>query len=169
MTRQSKAKSTGAAPQRMKIRHATKEDVDAVADLMVRTKKLNNEFDPLFAVVADARERATEFVTDTLGSPDKLLLVADEGGKVVGVMRAEMRSRMFYEPSREGFITDFYIMPEFRRKALGNQIIHVASAELRKMGAQIIVADVPTQNEIAVRFYTKRGFRSLTQIFGKKP
>jgi ribosomal protein S18 acetylase RimI-like enzyme len=153
----------------MKIRHATKEDLAAVADLVVRTKKLNNEFDPLFAVVGDARSRAEKYVADSLGSKDKLLLVASEGTKVVGVLRAEMRERLFYGPSIEGFITDFYILPEFRRKNLGNEILQEASAELEKMGAQIIVADVPSQNEIAVRFYTKRGFRSLTQLFGKRP
>jgi ribosomal protein S18 acetylase RimI-like enzyme len=36
------------------------------------------------------------------------------------------------------------------------------------MGAEIVTAEVPTQNDIAVRFYTKRGFRSIVQIFGGK-
>lgn len=153
----------------MRIRHATQEDLPAVADLIVRTKRLNNEFDPLFAVVGDVKTRAGRYAAEALSSKEKLLLVAAEGDKVVGVLRAEMRERLFYEPSEEGFITDFYILPEFRRKALGHEILQRASAELRKMGAQIIVADVPSQNEIAVRFYTKRGFRSLLQNFGKKP
>ena len=141
----------------------------AVADLIVRTKRLNNEFDPLFAVVADARPRAEKHVLASIGAPDKLLLVATDGQKVVGVLRAEMRERLFYEPHQEGFITDFYILPEHRRKALGNEMIGQASAELKKMGAQIIVADVPAQNEIAARFYAKRGFRSLTNLVGKSP
>jgi ribosomal protein S18 acetylase RimI-like enzyme len=172
LSHQSKPKSAPGASRDardLKIRHATKEDLPAVADLMVRTKKLNNEFDPLFAVVPDARSRAEKYVAGSLGSDKRLLLVASEGAKVVGVLRAEMRERLFYEPSVEGFVTDFYILPEFRRKNLGNKIIQEASAELKKMGAQIIVADVPSQNEIAVRFYTKRGFRSLTQLFGKRP
>jgi ribosomal protein S18 acetylase RimI-like enzyme len=76
---------------------------------------------------------------------------------------------MFYNPHVEGLVTDFYILPEYRRKALGNQMISQASAELKKMGAQIIVADVPSQNEIATRFYVKRGFRSLNQFFAKSP
>jgi len=80
-----------------------------------------------------------------------------------------LRQRLFYEPHEEGFITDFYILPEYRRKALGNEMIQKASAELRKMGAQIIVADVPAQNEIANRFYIKRGFRSLSNLVGKAP
>lgn len=172
MTHQNRRKSGLSGPQKelaMQIRHAKKEDLGAVADLIVRTKRLNNEFDPLFAVVADAKARADKYILSTIGAPDRLLLVAAEGPKVVGVIRAEMRERMFYEPHREGFITDFYILPEYRRKALGNEILQQASAELRKMGAQIVVADVPTQNEIANRFYTKRGFRSLTSIFGKSP
>jgi ribosomal protein S18 acetylase RimI-like enzyme len=172
LTRPNKRKSAAAGPRKaipMQIRRAKKEDVAAVADLIVRTKRLNNEFDPLFAVVADAKSRAEKYVSSTIGVQDRLLLVAAEGQKVVGVLRAEMRERMFYEPHLEGFITDFYILPEFRRKALGNEVLQVASSELEKMGAQIVVADVPARNEIANNFYGKRGFRALTILFGKSP
>lgn len=172
MTRQTKHISNLAEARvadLMQIRHAKKDDLQAVTDLIVRTKRLNNEFDPLFAVVPDAKAVAEKCFQETIGAPDKLLLVAAEGPKVVGVLRAEMRERMFYEPHNEGFITDFYILPEYRRNALGHEILLQASAELTKMGAQIIVADVPTQNEIANRFYIKRGFRSLTNLFGKRP
>jgi ribosomal protein S18 acetylase RimI-like enzyme len=154
---------------KIEICRAKTSDLAAVTDLILRTKRLNNEFDPLFAVVSDARAKAERYVSESVITPSRLLLVALEGAKVVGVLRAEMRERLFYEPSKEGFITDFYILPEFRRKALGNEILQTASTELKKMGAQIIVADVPSQNEIAVRFYTKRGFRSLSQFFGKNP
>lgn len=153
----------------MQIRHARKEELAAAADLIVRTKRLNNEFDPLFAVVPDAKSRAEKYVQNTLGSSGRLLLVAAEGTKVVGVLRAEIRERVFYEPHMEGFITDFYILPEYRRKALGNQMLEQASAELTKMGAEFLVADVPAQNEIANRFYIKRGFRALTSLFGRPP
>jgi ribosomal protein S18 acetylase RimI-like enzyme len=153
----------------LRIRHATRADVAAVVDLIVRTKKLNNEFDPLFRVVNNLRSKAERYVSDSIDSAKKLLLVAAERTKVVGVLRAEMRERLFYEPSREGFITDFYILPEFRRKALGNRILQQASGELKRMGATLIVADVPAQNEIAVRFYAKRKFRALNQFFARNP
>lgn len=172
MTRPNTHKSEATAPTAgamVQIRRAKKADLQALADLIVRTKRLNNEFDPLFAVVEDAKTRAEKYVTATLGAPGSLLLVASDGARVVGVLRAEMRDRMFYEPHREGFITDFYILPEFRRKALGHEMLNQASAELKKMGAQIIVADVPSQNEIANRFYVKRGFRTLNSFFGKRP
>ncbi len=153
----------------MEIRRALKEELPAISELIVRVKRLNNEFDPLFAVVTDAKAKADAYLEATLGTPDKLLLIALDGPKVVGVLRAEMRQRLFYEPHAEGFITEFYILPEHRRKALGNEMLQVASAELKKMGAQIVVAEVPSQNEIANRFYVKRGFRGLLNVFGKSP
>ena len=171
MTLRNRRKSgiAGPATLAVQIRRARKEELTEVADLIVRTKRLNNEFDPLFAVVADARKRAEKYVGSTIGAKDRLLLVAVEGRKVVGVLRAEMRERIFYEPNMEGFITDFYILPEYRRKALGNEVLKIASLDLKKMGAQIIVADVPARNEIANNFYTKRGFRALGSLFGKSP
>jgi ribosomal protein S18 acetylase RimI-like enzyme len=153
----------------MEIRRASRSELASVADLIVRTKRLNSEFDPLFSVVEDVKTVAERYVSDTLEARDRLMLVAVDGTKVVGVVRAEMRERTFYVPHREGFISDFYILPEYRRKALGNEMILKASAELKKMGAEIIVADVPSQNEIAFRFYNKRGFRPLSQFFGKSP
>jgi ribosomal protein S18 acetylase RimI-like enzyme len=153
----------------LEIRRAAKSESGAVAELLVRTKRLNSEFDPLFSVVENSKAVAEKYVAATLDSKDKLLLVAVDGTKVVGVLRAEMRERTFYIPHLGGFISDFYILPEYRRKTLGNEILQQATTELKKMGAEIILADVPSQNEIAVRFYTKRGFRSLNQFFGKRP
>jgi ribosomal protein S18 acetylase RimI-like enzyme len=169
LTPQNNSKSELPEPNKassLEIRHAKKEELGAVSDLIVRVKRLNNEFDPLFAVVADVKERADKYLLATIGVADKLLLVAVEGPKVVGVLRAEMRERLFYEPHEEGFITEFYILPEYRRKALGNDMLQKASSELKKMGAQIIVGEVPSQNEIANRFYIKRGFRGLLNVFG---
>jgi ribosomal protein S18 acetylase RimI-like enzyme len=172
VTHQNRRKSGATGPRgntAIQIRSAVKGDAGPLADLVVRTKRLNNEFDPLFAVVSDAKSRADKYIVSTIGSPDRLLLVAADGSKIVGVLRAEMHERLFYDPHVEGLVTDFYILPEYRRKALGNQMIRQASSELKKMGAEIIVADVPSQNEIATRFYVKRGFRSLNQFFGKSP
>lgn len=150
-----------------RIRAATIEDVDAIADLIARTKRLNSEFDPLFGVAQHAQEKARAYLLKSLKLPDTIIFVASRGTKVVGAIRAELRERPFYEPSKVGHITDFYVLPEFRRLTLGKQVIERASLELRKMGAQMITCEVPTRNEIAVRFYEKNGFRSLLQTFAK--
>jgi len=147
------------------IREATDKDLKDASELIVRMKRLNGEFDPLFKVADDVSERAEKYLRGSIGEADTLVLVAVSHGKVMGVLRAEIKERIFYSPSKEGVITDFYILPEARRKNAGKDIIARASDKLRAMGAEMIVAEFPAQNEIAVRFYTKSGFRALVHTF----
>jgi ribosomal protein S18 acetylase RimI-like enzyme len=147
------------------IREATTKDLKEAAELIVRMKRLNGEFDPLFRVVDDAQERAVNYLRSSLGASDKLVLVAVRHEKVMGVLRAEIKERVFYSPSKEGDITDFYILPEVRRMSTGKDIIARAIQKLKAMGAEMIVAEFPAQNEIAVKFYTKRGFRALVDTY----
>lgn len=152
----------------LKVREARPEDVEQAADLIVRMKKLNGEFDPLFRVVEDVRQRAVKYLNESIGKEGRLLLVAVDDKKVFAVLRAEIRERVFYIPSVEGNITDFYILPEARRKTIGKEMMEDASGRLKKMGAQMIVAEFPAQNQIAVRFYGKRGFRALVNTYAKE-
>lgn len=154
--------------EQLVVREAQAGDVEQAADLIVRMKRLNGEFDPLFRVVDDVRQRSVRYLNESIGKEGRLLLVAVSGGRVFAVLRAEIRERVFYMPSKEGDITDFYILPEARRKAIGKDMITEASGRLRRMGAEMIVAEFPAQNEIAVRFYAKRGFRALVNTFAKE-
>ena len=151
------------------IRKASRADSNNIVDLIVRLKKLNNEFDPLFGVVPDVKQRAERYVASSFESGKALLLVATSGGKVIGVARAEIEERLFYRPNKEGHITEMYILPEHRRAQLGRELLQATIRELTKKGAEIIVADLPVRNEIGVSFYAKSGFRRLTESFAQMP
>ena len=151
------------------IREAREGDVDALVDLVVRLKRLNGEFDPLFSARSDCAERAREYLLNAIrDNKSHLVLVAEDMGKIVGVLKADIRERLFYSPSIEGAIVDFYVMPEYRRKGLGRMMLERAIAMLREKGAQLITAEFPTQNQIAVNFYNKMGFRSLVSIYARE-
>ena len=151
------------------IREAREGDVDALVDLVVRLKRLNSEFDPLFSTRSDCAERAKEYLLNAIrDSKGHLVLVAEDMGKIVGVLKADIRERLFYSPSIEGAIVDFYVMPEYRRKGLGRMMLEKAITILREKGAQLITAEFPTQNQIAVNFYNKMGFRSLVSIYARE-
>jgi len=155
------------AMKEVSVREARKDDIEQASGLIVRMKRLNNEFDPLFTVVEDASERARDYLSKSLESKKALVLVAVKGRKVIGVLRAEIKERVFYKPTNGGNITDFYILPEHRRKALGNEMLERATKTLIKLGAEVVTAEFPARNEIAIKFYSKRGFRSLTNIFAE--
>ncbi len=151
-----------------KIRQASREDVGQAAGLLVRTKRFNAEFDPLLKVAKDLEQQASRYIADSVGGKNTLVLVAASGKRVVGVLRAELRDRLFYEPSKEGHITDLYILPEARRKALGRQMLEEAKRRLAAKGAKLMTAEFPSQNHFAVAFYHKNGFRALTNVYASE-
>ena len=151
----------------MEIRKAKSEDIEILADLTVRLKKLNEEFDPMLKVVDNAIDVSRDYVKRSIESD--LMLVVEVDGKIVAFIKAEIRDRIFYTPQMEGVITEFYVMPEYRRKGMGDKIIEECSNHLKSMGAQIITAKFPSQNKFAANFYEKLGFRSLKSLYAKPP
>jgi len=160
------ASSSPEVPMRVHLRPATAKDVGALVPLLVRLKRLNEEFDPLLRVRDDAAERAEEILKEDLESSHALVLAVEgtgtDKGKIVGVVRAHVRDRNFYAPEREGVILDIYLLPIYRRHGVGEYVLRETTQRLKDKGAGIVVAEFPAQNEIAARFYQKLGYRPLT-------
>ncbi|MEM2203077.1 MAG: GNAT family N-acetyltransferase [Sulfolobales archaeon] len=150
------------------IRIARKEDVEQISDLVLRLKKLNEEFDPLYTVRQEAPEVVRKYISDSLGREDVITLVAESSGRVVGVIRTEIRSRIFYEPLIAGVITDLYVLPSYRRKGVGEALISSLTKILKSRGVTLISAEFPPMNKIAVEFYTSLGFKPLLYVFFKE-
>jgi len=172
MTGEATERSTGehASPP-IHLRPARDADVAAVVPLLLRLKRLNEEFDPLLKVREDAEAQAREVLRAQIADPRSVVLVAEGAGaehdKVVGFVRANVRERPFYAPESEGVIVDIYLLPLYRRRGAGEYLLHEVSAALKAKGAAIVTAEFPAQNEIAVRFYAKRGFRPVTSIHAR--
>jgi ribosomal protein S18 acetylase RimI-like enzyme len=153
----------------VKVRKAGERDLENVVELVVRLKRLNSEFDPLLKVRDDIYVQVKNWLNGYLNNKGKLLLVAEsDDGKIIGARVSEVRERLFYEPRMEGVIMDFYIMPEFRRKGIGKMMMDEAIKMLREMGAYVISAEFPAQNQISVAFYRKYGFRPMMNVYVKE-
>ena len=160
-----------APPVPIHLRAARDSDLSALVNLMLRLKRLNEEFDPLLKVREDAEEQGHRLLTEDLVNPNALVLVAEGVGpdkdKVVGFVRAIVRERPFYVPEFEGLILDIYLLPLYRRRGVGEYLLRETAAALKSKGAGIVSAEFPAQNEIAVRFYQKRGYRSVMTLEGR--
>ncbi len=155
----------------IRLRPAREADVAAIVPLLLRLKRLNEEFDPLLKVRDDAEGQAREILRGHLGDPKSVVLVAEGSGadreKIVGFVRSFVRERPFYTPEHEGVIVDIYLLPLYRRRGVGEYLLAEVSGALKAKGAGVVTAEFPAQNEIAVRFYTKRGFRPVTAIHAR--
>lgn len=150
------------------LRPARDADVPALVPLLLRLKRLNEEFDPLLKVRDDADQQARQILKADIANPKAVVLAAEGVGadkdKVVGFVRAHVRERPFYAPEHEGVILDIYLLPLYRRRGVGEFVLREVSNALKAKGAGVVTAEFPAQNEIASRFYTKRGFRPITAV-----
>jgi len=152
------------------VRHAEAGDAEAVARLVARLKLVNEELDPHFKVVEGLEEAARRYVEGALDDPNKKVLVAvdDDTGEIVGVIILELVDRVFYEPKLKAVITDFYVIPRYRRRRVGTLLLDKAAEEARAAGAGLLAAVFPAGNSIAEEFYKRRGFKPL-QVEYYKP
>ncbi|MGI0055310.1 MAG: GNAT family N-acetyltransferase [Thermoplasmata archaeon] len=153
------------------VRPATPEDIPSLVPLVLRLKRLNEEFDPLLKVRPDAEERAKEILARDIEDPEAIVLstegVGADKGRVVGVVRARMRERPFYAPEREGVILDIYLLPLYRRHGVGEFLLEEITAAVKAKGGAVLTAEFPVQNQIAANFYHKRGFRPTTGLYSR--
>ncbi len=143
----------------VKVRKAKLEDVESIADLLYRQKKLNEEFDTNFEVSAKARDRIVSGLKESIpDSKSCILLVGTVGHRVVSVIKADLRERKFYDPPVDVRITDFYILPEVRRRGIGGLMISKLREEMQKEDLTLLTVEYPAFNVIAKNFYEKLGF-----------
>jgi ribosomal protein S18 acetylase RimI-like enzyme len=169
--KKSASTSTEPGTASVHIRPATEGDVSALAGLLLRLKRLNEEFDPLLKVRPDAEEQAIELLRAEIRDPKAVILAAEGVGadqdRVVGIVRAGVRERPFYTPENEGVILEMYLLPLYRRHGVGEYLLRETSTRLKEKGAGIVTAEFPSQNEIASRFYAKYGFRPITALHAR--
>lgn len=148
-----------------KIRRAAKGDVPDLVNLLARQKRLNEEFDTHFRVSDSLEKKIEEYLNRVINDDaGYIVLVAEHGKKVVAVVTAFLRDRLFYEPPIEVRITDFYIHPEFRRKGLGKSMTMQLKTEAAKKGTDLITAEFPSLNMIAANFSDTLGFKDIISI-----
>src|SRR5579872_272945 len=128
----------GNSKSQIAIREMKRDEVARVAPLVARLKRLNGEFDPLLKTTDSLEEEARRVVENASSAPNSIVLVAIVGSKVVGVVKAEIKDRTFYDPRTEGAIDEFYILPEYRRGSLGRDLLSTMTEKLKSKGAELI-------------------------------
>lgn len=149
------------------VRRAEERDLDDLAVMIERFYRFNEEFDPAWAVVSNARERAAELARRYIKAEDSIVLVAEVDGRVVGFVRAEVRERPILESGRIGVLVELYVHPQYRRRGIAGMLVREASRQLAARGITVLGAEFPSANVIAKSFYEKHGFRPYLNVYIK--
>jgi ribosomal protein S18 acetylase RimI-like enzyme len=150
------------------IRRLERRDFEQAADLLLRQKRINGEFDSTFLTSDTAKDDVIKHLEAKVDRHnDHIALVAVMGEKIVGIICVDIVKRMYYLPDSEARITDFYVMPEFRRKNVARTMSNKLIEMLKNLHVKLVSAEFPSRNPMALAFYESLGFREMISIYGK--
>jgi len=153
--------------QKISIREAVLEDVPDIARLVGRLKRLHEEFDSLLKVREDIETASREYIEKALKEGSGIILVAHIGKKIIGMIKGSLIDRVFFDPRLVGMLEEFYILPEYRRRGVGQTLLDEMLKRLREKGVEIITAEAPAKNMLAANFYDRLSFRIIWNTYAK--
>ena len=140
------------------IRQATLDDVGAVADAV---EDLLVELSGNRPAREELEAEARTIVEDPRAG---LLLVAEDGGKVVGVLGASWQ-RALHVPGCYVLIQDLWVDSERRSNGIGAALVEAVAAAAREQGMARIEVGLPRETFAAFAateaFYSGNGFQPL--------
>jgi ribosomal protein S18 acetylase RimI-like enzyme len=145
------------------VRAARPADVSALGRLGALLVRLHHGFDPERFIAPGPGTEAGYggFLGSELERAEAIILVAEQGGAVVGYVYAGMEGNDWMAlRGPAGAIYDIVVDPECRGRGAGRRLLDAALGELAARGAPRVVLSTATPNETAQRLFAGAGFRS---------
>ena len=144
------------------VRRATHADLPRVGRLGALLIEEHYGFDPRRFLAAKPRtpEDYASFIGAQLEDPDKIVLVADDNGDVVGYAYAAAEGYDYMAlRGPAGVLHDIIVDPKHRGRGVGRLLLEAALEFLRSRGAPRVVLSTAERNEAAQRLFARMGFR----------
>ncbi|PSH66299.1 MULTISPECIES: GNAT family N-acetyltransferase [Phyllobacterium] len=136
----------------MWVRSATKEDLNAVRDMLVET--WHATYDDVYGVekvnaITD-RYHSLDALKKQLAKPYSEFIIADDGADILGMAYASQKDHKL------SILNQLYVHPEHQKQGVGSLLL--AEVESAFPGVFALQLEVIEQNQNAIRFYESRGF-----------
>ena len=144
------------------VRHATPADLQQLGRLGALLVEEHHGFDPrrFLAARPGTPEGYASFMSTQLEDPDAAVLVADDGGEVIGYAYAAIEGYDYMAlRGPAGVLHDVIVDPEHRGRGVGRQLLDAALTFLRSRGVPRVVLSTAERNEAAQRLFASAGFR----------
>jgi len=144
------------------VRPARAADKSAIGRLGAMLVAEHHAFDPLrfIAPVPGLAERYGSFLISQADKPDRIVLVAERSGAVVGYAYGGVEGNDYMVlRGPAGELYDVVVDPDHRRQGVGTELLSAAIAALEELGAPRVVLFTADRNRIAQAIFAKAGFR----------
>lgn len=108
----------------------------------------------LVSAFGDTEEEAREMIAFNTATPNRRLMLAIEGKRVVGTVA-------IVEDTDKIWVTGLAVHTKARGKGIATTLLNWSKNEAHHLGKETVYLDVETDNENALSLYKKAGFRKI--------
>jgi len=141
------------------VRPATEEDLPAALELFAALDSHQHGwrvFEPRPTAADDAEAR----YRTALGlDPDALHVVADEGGRLLGMAFARIEALSSISDERSAELSNVIVREEARRRGIGEALVTEVGRWASGRGVRRVVIKTYAANDLAMQFWEALGFR----------
>jgi len=144
------------------IRCATEDDLYAVEELWYELAKHHQMISPRFMLALDGRSRWSKYLRERFSEISTRLIVADEGGEIIGFMLCMLEPNVpIYRERKLGVVSDVYVAEERRRRGVAKAMFDLAVKWFRKNKVRTVRLNVAADNHEARAAWRRLGFEPL--------
>lgn len=148
---------TSSGPE-IHLRRATRADTGEVARLWMALHHEMLRTQQGLRLVSDAEKRFRNDFPDWASSIDRLIVVAEAAGRLVGLVLAEIGGTpAVFEPDSHVFIEALFVEPEYRRMGIGRQLVASVRSWCDSLGSKIVRLGVLAASPAARAFWSAMG------------
>ena len=148
----------------VKIRKARQRDVEQVVQLWKEFMDFHRRYDPHFSRSRNGHLKFKDFVSKKISARNALVLVAQVNRRIVGYIIASIDAYVpVFIEKRYGAIYDLMVDSGFRRRGIGRRLVCEAREWFRKRGIKRMELSVAASNRLAVRFWSRVGFKTYME------
>jgi len=153
----------------LKIRPILYHEIDEVSRLAMKLLEEPNVSDNNVIANEENRKYWIELVSNILARDKNSIVVAEYEGKLIGYALFNLdASAPFRVKTKWAYISDLFVEKEHRRKKVGTNLLKYIEEMAMKRGSRKIRLIVWKDNENALKFYEKNGYKIVGFLLEKE-
>ena len=152
------------------VREAVMVDIDPILDLWLELLDYHASFDPRYRRSPDARAGFAVHLREYVDATDRVLLVADADGEVIGFTNGLLAKYPPCLAQRDhGYLDHMVIAPAWRRTGVGTALLDRAMAWFAAQGVPTVETRIHLSNPMVRGFVEKAGFEPYMLMLRRPP
>jgi GNAT superfamily N-acetyltransferase len=147
----------------VEITTATEAHVLQIVELWQEFMDFHKDLDPRFPLRPEAPASYEKYLREQMQSPEWLILVAVDGGAVIGLTTAQIaKYPPIFQRETYGIISEMAVRGNRRRKGIGERLLTRAFEWFRSREVGRVELSVAARNPVGYPFWRKHGFKDYT-------